>query len=162
MLISYLADYGTNDPVARKMLAKAAASTPLAPPADTTITSLYFTSVPSSHNDVQHFTDYITPFLKPVEDAESSSRGIRGIVPVQATNCAFVNFKSRQDAEAVAEQLAKANIGKDSKMVKISFGEEEVGVQWGRSKKAKKATPATAAPAANGAAQEVNKPEVTA
>lgn len=50
------------------------------------------------------------------------------------------------------------NIGKDSKKVIISLGEEEVGVQWGRSKKVKKA-PA----AGNGAdAVESRKEEVAA
>lgn len=43
-------------------------------------------------------------------------------------------------------------------MVKISFGEEEVGVQWGRSKKAKK----TAAPPAESASEEKKDEAVTA
>lgn len=120
------------------MLANAAASTALAPPSDDTITSLYFTSIPSTHNDTQHLTDFITPLLAGSSASESGPAGLRGVVPVPATNCAFVNFKSRQDAEHVAQQLVMRNIGKDSKKVIISFGEEEVGVQWGRSKKPKK------------------------
>lgn len=145
------------------MLANAAASTALAPPADTSIVSLYLTSVPESHNDTQHLTDFITPLLSSSSsDGEASSStgsGLRGVVPVAATNCAFINFKTRQDAEHVAQQLAMRNIGKDSKKVIISFGEEEVGVQWGRSKKVKKA-PASSENG-TGVAEE-KKEEVTA
>lgn len=147
------------------MLANAAASTALAPPADTSIVSLYLTSVPESHNDTQHLTDFITPLLTSASSdaaaeasSSSSSTGLRGVVPIPATNCAFINFKTRQDAENVAQQLAMRNIGKDSKKVIVSFGEEEVGVQWGRSKKVKKGP----APAGNGIGATEEKQETVA
>jgi len=79
---------------------------------------------------------------------------LKNIVPVPATNCAFINFKTREEAEHVAEQLSMRNIAPSSEgKVKVSLGEEEVGVQWGRTRKPK-AAPATAAGAAVQGKQE--------
>lgn len=112
------------------MLANVAASSGLAPPADESITSLYLTSVPASHNTV----DLLTSFMA----AHAPSTSIKGIVPVPATSCAFVNFKTRAEAEEAAGKIAMLNIAPASaKTVKVSFGEQEVGVQWGRSRKPK-------------------------
>ena len=142
---SPIAVHGTNDPVARRMLSSVAASSGLAPPADESITSLYLTSVPSSHNTPEALTSFITPHL----GGSSSASSIKGIVPVPATSCAFVNFKTRADAEEAAVKLAMLNTAPASaKVVKVSFGEQEMGVQWGRSRKPKveAAKPATSAP----------------
>ncbi len=143
--------FGTNDPVARHMLSSVAASSGLTPPADESITSLYLTSVPASHNTTEALTSFITPHL----GGSSSESSIKGIVPVPATSCAFVNFKTRADAEEAAVKLAMLNVAPASaKVVKVSFGEQEMGVQWGRSRKPKTeaAKPATSAPASEAVA----------
>lgn len=142
LLTIEFAVHGTNDPVARRILANHAASSGLSKPSDVSITSLYLTSVPSSHNNTDSLTSYFTPLLS------NANNGLKNIVPVPATNCAFINFKTREEAENVAEQLSMRNIapasGAEGK-VKISLGDEEVGVQWGRSRK-----PKTASASANG------------
>lgn len=134
------------------MLSSVAASSGLASPADEAITSLYFTSIPSTHNSVDSLTAFIAPLLPESSGEGSGEAGLKSIVPVTATRCAFVNFKSRADAEEVANKLAMRNIASGSAaQVKISYGEEEVGVQWGRSRKPKAAAAtatATASPAA--------------
>ena len=125
------------------MLASVAASSGLAPPSDPSITSLFLNSVPSTHNTHEQLTAFINPLLPSFSQASSGAGGggIKSIVPVPATNCAFVNFKSRSDAEEVAQNLAMRNIAPDGKGVKVSFAEEEMGVQWGRPRKAKAGLP---------------------
>jgi pre-mRNA-splicing factor RBM22/SLT11 len=135
------------DSSGRKMLSSVAASSGLAPPADEAITSLYFTSIPSSHNTVDALTAFIAPLLPEASNPANDGAGLKSIVPVSATRCAFVNFRTRSDAEEVANKLAMRNIASGSAsaaQVKISYGEEEVGVQWGRSRKPKVAATATA------------------
>ena len=127
------------------MLSSVAASSGLAPPADEAITSLYFTSIPASHSTVDALTAFIAPFLPESSNPASGGAGLKSIVPVSATRCAFVNFRTRSDAEEVANKLAMRNIANGSASaagVKISYGEEEVGVQWGRSRKPKVAATA--------------------
>lgn len=118
------------------MLTSIATSTGLAPPSDTTITSLYLTTVPSEQNTDAALRSFIARLLS------SGPEGVKSIVPVSANNCAFVNFKTREVAEDAAQKLAMRNIAPESsirngKGVKVSFGEQEVGVQWGRPRKAK-------------------------
>ena len=121
-----------NDPVAKRMLASVAHNSGLAPPSDTSITSLYLTSIPAEHNAEPALRAFLTPLVS------SGSSGIKSIVPVPTTNCAFVNFKTREDAEDAAEKLAMRNTAAaSSTQVKISYGEADVGVQWGRPRKAK-------------------------
>lgn len=124
------------------MLANYASSSGLAAPQDKTITSLYLTSVPSASNNSSTLTGFFTPLL-------TGPSGLKNIVPVSATSCAFLNFSSREEAEHVANQLAMKNVGKDKDKVKIEIGESEVGVQWGRSRKPKAAAAAAEPSSAN-------------
>lgn len=122
------------------MLAQHAAKQGLTPPDDTSITSLYFSNVPPSHNDQSKLTSFILPLITATTSsaAGQANQSIKSIVPVAAANCAFINFKTRKDAEEVAEKLAMRNIAAPSaKVVKISLGEQDVTVQWGRPRKAK-------------------------
>jgi pre-mRNA-splicing factor RBM22/SLT11 len=62
------------------------------------------------------------------------SESIKSVNLVKASNCAFVNFRSRKEAEAAAERCA----------VKLVLDGQEVRVSWGRSrpkKGGKKAPP---------------------
>lgn len=58
-------DHGTNDPVARKILAKHAAEGGLAPPADTSIVSLAFRCSTSYQTNPHITTDFPLPHLPP-------------------------------------------------------------------------------------------------
>lgn len=130
--------HGTNDPVARKMLSNLASHSGLAPPADESITSLFLTQVPADSNTVETLTAYISPLL-------SSPEALKSIVPVAATHCAFVNLKTRSDAEDLAEKLSMRNVNPHASTdgkVRVDLGEGEATVQWGRPRKAKAATTA--------------------
>lgn len=118
--------HGTNDPVAHKILARHAESQGLKPPEDTSITSLFLSSLPSSASEssIRTLAVNTLPFLEP--DA------IRSVVHVAKTRCAFVNFTSRTAAERAAEAWANG----------LDLDGERVGVRWGKAKKAPAATAA--------------------
>jgi pre-mRNA-splicing factor RBM22/SLT11 len=117
-----------NDPVARKLLTKAADLVNLSPPADETITSLFITNLPEAATQ-----ELIKASLPEQEQAD-----IRSVVHVASSRCGFLNFKSRGGAEAAALVYA-ARAGQ----VDIGAEEQKGKVQWGRSKRA------PAAPAAS-------------
>ncbi|KAJ2559921.1 Pre-mRNA-splicing factor slt11 [Coemansia sp. RSA 1822] len=83
--------HGANDPVARRMLARAEKSTDrLTPPDDKSITSLFAVRLdPSLTQDLltEHFAMY---------------GELKSVVVVEKSSCAFVNFKTRSSAEAAA------------------------------------------------------------
>ncbi|KAK4702135.1 pre-mRNA-splicing factor RBM22/SLT11, partial [Phenoliferia sp. Uapishka_3] len=119
--------HGVNDPVARKILAGAAATSGLAPPPDTSITSLFLSSLPDSATEDLIRSFYLsTPSLAPTS--------LKSIVLVPTSKVAFVNFSDRKSAEIAAERSAVAG--------KVTIDGKEVKVQWGRSRP-KKAVPAT-------------------
>ncbi|KAF9569514.1 RNA binding motif protein 22 [Mortierella alpina] len=107
--------YGTNDPVARKMLSgprAGGASRQFAPPEDKSVTSLFITGV----------TEEIT---------EPDVRGffyvfgeIKSVVVVHKSKCAFVNFTTRAAAELAFE---KAGGG-------INLQGQPLRVSWARSR----------------------------
>jgi len=127
--------HGRNDPVAKKLLSSYATSKGLEPPVDTSIQSLFLTTLPANATEESVRTHVIhsLPFLSP-ED-------IRNVVYVAKSRCAFVNFKSRGAAERAAEAWA-AGLDMDGRVV---------GVKWGKSR-AQKAGGA-AAGTAEGSAQ---------
>ncbi|CBQ68086.1 related to Cell cycle control protein cwf5 [Sporisorium reilianum SRZ2] len=100
----------------------------LAPPQDTTVLSLFTSSLPADTTDAslrQFFLD-LTPQLHRDD--------IKSITLVPASKCAFVNFRTRQHAELAALQCAP----------KMLWGDSEVRVTWGRSRPAKKGKESTA------------------
>ncbi|KAM0748645.1 hypothetical protein T439DRAFT_327905 [Meredithblackwellia eburnea MCA 4105] len=115
--------HGTNDPVARKILASVASASGLEPPADTSITSLFLTSLPATvtENSIRAF------FLSAPGTTPNS---IKSIVLVPASKSAFVNFADRTTTEKAAERCAASG--------KVELEGKEVKVQWGRSRPKKK------------------------
>ncbi|KAL8286152.1 hypothetical protein RQP46_004640 [Phenoliferia psychrophenolica] len=121
--------HGVNDPVARKILAGAAASSGLAPPPDASVTSLFLTTLPESATE-----DHIRSFFLSSPTLAPSS--LKSIVLVATSKVAFVNFADRKSAEAAAEYSAMAG--------KVEIDGKEVKVQWGRSRPKKVAAPGPA------------------
>jgi len=116
--------HGTNDPVARKILAGHATTHGMQPPEDESIMSLFLTLLPPSTTEDSLRTVVIKslPIIDPAN--------IRSIVHVAKSRCAFVNFKDRASAERAAEVWALG----------LDIGNQRASVKWGRSKAAK-ATP---------------------
>lgn len=113
--------HGNNDPVAKKLLTTYADAQGLAAPADTSITSLFLSSLPPTATEASVRTAVVKsiPGLDPQK--------IRSIVYVAKSRCAFANFKDREAAESAALAWAKG----------LEVDGEPVGVKWGRSKAAK-------------------------
>ncbi|KAM0792455.1 hypothetical protein ACM66B_005131 [Microbotryomycetes sp. NB124-2] len=114
--------YGTNDPVARKIMNKHASENGLTPPLDESITSLFLTSLPATATEAS-----IKAWFTANGTSEAS---IKSVVLVSASKVAFVNFISRRAAEDAA--------GRCSMGVKVDG--QDVKVAWGRSRPKKAAT----------------------
>ncbi|EST06599.1 RNA recognition motif domain protein [Kalmanozyma brasiliensis GHG001] len=107
-------------PVAPRITKPAAG---LPPPQDTSIVSLFISSLPPSTTEPalrQFFLD-LTPQLQPDH--------IKSVTLVATSRCAFVNFRTRQQAEWAAKQCEP----------KMLMGEQEVRLTWGRSRPKKQA-----------------------
>ncbi|CAN0432269.1 unnamed protein product, partial [Ectocarpus sp. 12 AP-2014] len=95
--------YGQDDPVAAKMMARQDDLPKLEPPEDEGISSLW----------LGNMADYITPEVMllcrvgDLRDAFYSFGELRSIRIVPGKDFAFVQFTTRQAAEAAAEQLYK-------------------------------------------------------
>ncbi|KAG0175619.1 RNA binding motif protein 22 [Apophysomyces sp. BC1015] len=101
--------YGSNDPVAKKMLSRVKGSS-LAPPEDKTVTSLFVTGV---EEDIQ----------------EADIRGffyafgeIKSIVVIHRSKCAFVNFVTRTSAELAAEKVSDAGLTLNGHTLRVTWG----------------------------------------
>ncbi|SCZ95837.1 BZ3500_MvSof-1268-A1-R1_Chr8-1g09830 [Microbotryum saponariae] len=105
--------HGTNDPVARKIMARNAVDAGLAPPADESITSLFLTQLPPTATE-EHIRAYYA----------GEGAALKSVVLVPASKVAFVNFKDRKGAEAAA---AKSSM-------KVVIDGKEVKVSWGRAR----------------------------
>ncbi|KAJ3281682.1 RNA-binding domain-containing protein [Rhizoclosmatium globosum] len=106
--------YGTNDPVAKKMLSKAGNPSGLQKPHDTTITSLFITGVEFDVTE-DDLREHFHPFGE-----------IKSIVVVTKTKTAFVNFTYRAAAEAAASKLYN----------NLNIKGHVLRVQWGKSRSA--------------------------
>ena len=89
--------YGTNDPVAEKILNRAKALPTLEPPVDTSVTTLYLGNLGPggtiSEKDLRdHFYQY---------------GDIRDLRILEAKQCAFITFTTREAAEIAAERSFK-------------------------------------------------------
>lgn len=113
---------GTNDPVARKLLSNATAAAGLTPPPDKEIKSLFLSALaPTTTEDhIRTFFVQTTPNLRADE--------IKSVTMVPTSKCAFVNFQTREAAEAAAQRCA----------MRVELDDKEVRVSWGRSRPAKK------------------------
>lgn len=102
--------YGVNDPVADKLLRRAAAMPALPPPDDKTITTLYIGNL--GNLTEQNIRDYFYQFGE-----------IRSVSLVPKQQCAFVQYTTRTAAEAAAEKTFN----------KLILGGRRLTIKWGRS-----------------------------
>lgn len=102
--------YGINDPVADKLLRRAAAMPALPPPDDKTITTLYIGNL--GNLTEQNIRDYFYQFGE-----------IRSVSLVPKQQCAFVQYTTRAAAEAAAEKTFN----------KLILGGRRLTIKWGRS-----------------------------
>lgn len=110
--------YGTNDPVAKKMLRRVGgASGALVPPEDTTITTLWLGGI-----DHETTEDELKVKFYPYGELQS-------IRVVPAKSCAFVTFHTRVAAEEAAKKLAD----------KLQIRGANIKMAWGRPKEPRQA-----------------------
>ncbi|GAB6018879.1 RNA binding motif protein 22 [Chamberlinius hualienensis] len=103
--------YGINDPVADKLLKRAAALPHLEPPEDDSITTLYV------GNLGENITD------KDIGDHFYQYGEIRSITVVSRQQCAFVQFTTRTAAELAAERTFQ----------KLIIKGRRLNIKWGKS-----------------------------
>ncbi|KAJ2808614.1 Pre-mRNA-splicing factor slt11 [Coemansia guatemalensis] len=102
--------HGNNDPVAKRMLARShKRDTRLVPPEDKSITSLFVMGM-----DTSVTKDDVHDYFRAYGDLKS-------VVVVPKGNCAFVNFKTRADAEAAAQAALGGCVVKD-KALRLAWG----------------------------------------
>ncbi|XP_004926745.1 pre-mRNA-splicing factor RBM22 [Bombyx mandarina] len=103
--------YGVNDPVAEKLMRRAAAMPALPPPEDKTVTTLYVGNLPDNVTEDElrgHFYQY---------------GEIRCLTLVPRAQCAFVQYTSRNAAEHAAEKTFNRL---------VIFG-KRLTIKWGKS-----------------------------
>lgn len=105
--------YGTNDPVAQKMLKKASEKKTITPPEDKSITTLFVGGVGETVSEED---------LRGVFYAYGELKSVKCIA---SRNCAFVTFVTRQAAEAAIQKTA----------VDLTIKGEKLKVLWGQPKK---------------------------
>lgn len=103
--------YGVNDPVADKLLKRAASLPRLNPPEDKTITTLY----------VGNLGDHITEV--DIRDNFYQFGEIRTVSLVPRQQCAFVQFTKRASAEMAAEKTFN----------KLVMGGKKLSIKWAHS-----------------------------
>jgi len=118
--------HGRNDPVARQILARNANEMGLAAPEDQSIISFFVTALPQGTSE-----ELIRSQLP-----EPQRNTIKSIVMVSTSSSAFVNFTSRETAEAAALIW-----GARGAQLTFDGHEKPARVQWGRSKKPKAIAP---------------------
>ncbi|KAK6044069.1 hypothetical protein COOONC_18426 [Cooperia oncophora] len=106
--------YGSNDPVAEKILNRAKAMPALEPPADTTITTLYVGNLgPAGQITQKDLNDYFYQF-----------GDIRSLRLLEAKSCAFIQFTTRESCEMAAERSFNKLILKGRRIV-IRWGQPQ-------------------------------------
>lgn len=110
--------YGVNDPVAEKLLKRAASLPVLEIPSDKTITTLYVGNVGDHLTEVD------------IRDQFYHYGEIRNVTLVPKQQCAFVQFTKRSAAELAAEKTFN----------KLVLGGKKLSIRWAYSQ-AKQATP---------------------
>ncbi|KAG2425964.1 hypothetical protein HXX76_013335 [Chlamydomonas incerta] len=101
--------YGTNDPVANKMLKRVDELNKLTPPEDTSITTLYVGGVDATITEDD------------VRDAFYSFGELASVRKMDVKSCAFVTYTSRSAAEKAAEELGGNPLIKGAR-VKLMWG----------------------------------------
>ncbi|KAG2435021.1 hypothetical protein HYH02_012018 [Chlamydomonas schloesseri] len=101
--------YGTNDPVAAKMLKRVDELNKLTPPEDTSITTLYVGGLDASTTEDD------------VRDAFYSFGELASVRKMDVKSCAFVTYTTRSAAEKAAEELGGNPLIKGAR-VKLMWG----------------------------------------
>lgn len=104
--------YGTNDPVAAKMLAKASNMQKLSPPEDRTIMTLFIGGVTPEISE-EDLKDSFYPYGE-----------VKAVRKIETRKCAFVTYTTRDAAEKAAEALAHQLIIKAEKL-KVMWGKPQ-------------------------------------
>ncbi|CAI4232906.1 unnamed protein product [Auanema sp. JU1783] len=103
--------YGTNDPVAEKIMNRARAMPTLEPPADNTVTTLYIGNLgPAGQITEKDLTDYFYQF-----------GDIRSVRMLEEKSCVFITFTTREAAEMAADRSFKKLTIK-GRLLKIRWG----------------------------------------
>ncbi|KAL4431000.1 hypothetical protein ABPG75_006256 [Micractinium tetrahymenae] len=129
--------YGVNDPVAAKLLDRAAKMSKLTPPEDQTICTLFVGGLTGdiSEDDLR---DQFYPFGE-----------LRSVKKVASRNCAFVTYATRAAAEKAADELAN----------KLTVKGHRLKLLWGKPQQAPQpAAPGTGAAAAAAAGRSAGAP----
>jgi pre-mRNA-splicing factor RBM22/SLT11 len=113
--------YGTNDPVADKLLKRVSDMPRPIPPEDKTITTVYVGNIGDVINE-KDLRDYFYQFGE-----------IRSVTLVSKQNCAFVTYTNRQAAETAI----------DKSFQKLVIHGQKLTIRWGKSQ-AKRAASASA------------------
>lgn len=102
--------YGTNDPVAEKMLARAEAMKQSVPPADRSIMTLFVGGVGENVSE-----DDLRGAFYPFGE-------IKALKKVESRNCAFVTYTTRDAAEHAMKSLGNAGINVKGDWLKVLWG----------------------------------------
>lgn len=104
--------YGINDPVANKMLSRVAAYEKPAPPADTSITTIWIGGLPLG-TQAQTLRDKLYMYGE-----------ISNVHIVDAKKCAFVTFATREAAERAMDEVALTFV-LDGQRCKVHWGKPQ-------------------------------------
>ncbi|PAV88956.1 hypothetical protein WR25_22766 [Diploscapter pachys] len=115
--------YGVNDPVAEKILNRAKAQPTLAPPTDTSVTTLYIGNLgPQGPGQVsqKQLNDYFYQF-----------GAIRSLRVLEAKMCAFIEYTDRQAAERAAEKGFN-KVFLNGRRLQIRWGQPQTSNRFGQ------------------------------
>ncbi|GAB5586645.1 Pre-mRNA-splicing factor slt11 [Umbelopsis nana] len=103
--------YGTNDPVAKKMLNRVrGGNTALTPPEDKTVTSMFVTGIEEDITE-QDLRDFFYAFGE-----------IKSVVVVYKSRCAFINYATRVGAENAAERTSETGCIIKGHALRVAWG----------------------------------------
>jgi pre-mRNA-splicing factor RBM22/SLT11 len=104
--------YGSNDPLANKILSRVDKQSKLVPPEDKTITTLFIGGLEGGAVESSHIRDFFAQF-----------GDIQEIRMVPHRSCAFIQFASRSAAEAAASSVSERP---------LSLNDVPVRIKWSR------------------------------
>lgn len=106
--------YGVNDPVAEKMLGRAAEMQKLTPPEDTSISTLFVGGLAPEHSEAD------------LRDVFYTHGELKSVKKLESKGVAFVTFATRQAAETAAEALSNRLLVKGQRC-KLLWGRPQPG-----------------------------------
>lgn len=106
-----------------KILTSSTSSVGLPPPSDASVRSLFISNLPPEHLEEPSIRQFFLDLAPPLQ-----AQDIKSITLVRASNCAFVNFATRDHAELAARRCEP----------KMRLGDKEIRLMWGRSRPVKR------------------------